>query len=104
MGASYKKGYIIELKAKDKLKELGATLVVRSSRSLTPADLIAIFPDKKQIWLIQCKAKREAPKDLSKLRKEFRKLVKLGGEYTVSPYVYMKKNRRYTFIEVTNHD
>jgi len=96
----YQSGYLVELKAKDTLKELGATHVVRSSRSLTPIDLIAIFQDKKEIWLVQVKGKREAPKDLSKLRKEFKSLRALRGEYTVSPYVYMKKEGRYTFMEV----
>lgn len=98
--SSYKTGYLIELKAKDMLKELGATHVVRSSRSLTPVDLIAIFKDKKEIWLIQSKGQREAPRDPSKLSKEFHDLVKLKGVYHVFPYVYMKKNGRYQFIEV----
>jgi hypothetical protein len=97
---SYKSGYLVELKARDELKKLGATHVVRSSRSLTPVDLIAIFPDRKQIWLVQCKAKQEAPKDIGKLSKRFENLVDLSGQYTVCPLVYMKKNGKYQFIEV----
>ena len=98
--SSYRRGYIIELKAKSQLKKLGAKIVVRSSRSRTPIDLIAIFPDRKEIWLIQCKAKREAPKNLDKLRKKFHDLVELSGTYTVHPVIYMKKERRYQFMEL----
>jgi hypothetical protein len=97
---SYKKGYFIELKARDMLLELGATHVVRSSRSLTPVDLIAIFKDRKEIWLIQSKGLREAPKNLDKLRNEFKTLVDLAGDYHVTPYVYMKRNGRYTLIKI----
>jgi hypothetical protein len=97
---SYKSGYLVELKAREELKKQGATYVVRSSRSLTPVDLIAIFPDRKQIWLVQCKAKQKAPKDLGKLSKHFENLRNLRGLYTVIPYVYMKQNGKYQFIEV----
>jgi len=98
--SSYRRGYIVELRAKDLLKKLGAKIVVRSSRSRTPIDLIAIFPDRKEIWLVQCKAKREAPKNLNKLRKEFHDLTELGGTYTVHPVIYMKKEGRYRFMEL----
>jgi hypothetical protein len=98
--SSYKSGYLVELKARSELNKLGATHVVRSSRSLTPIDLIAIFPVRKQIWLVQCKAKQEAPKDLSKLGRRFKALSELRGEYQVTPHVYMKKDGRYRFMEV----
>jgi len=98
--SSYRRGYWIELKAKDRLKKLGAKIVVRSAQSRTPIDLIAIFPDRKEIWLVQCKAKREAPKNLNKLRKEFQHLTELGGTYTVHPIIYMKKEGKYQFMEL----
>jgi hypothetical protein len=97
--SKYRSGYLIELKAKDELLKQGAAIVVRSARSLTPADLIAIFPDRKEIWLIQCK-KEQAPKDTSKLAERFKDLKNLAGTYTCKTYVYMKKDRKYNFLEV----
>ncbi|RLG36793.1 MAG: hypothetical protein DRN91_07130 [Candidatus Alkanophagales archaeon] len=97
--SSYKRGYVVELRAKDKLYELGAEVVVRSSRSLTPIDLIAFFPRKKEIWLVQVKA-RELPKDLARLRKRFTDLINLSGTYTVHPILYVKVKGRYQFVEL----
>jgi len=99
--SSYRCGYLVELKARDELKKLGAKIVVRSSGSRTPVDLIAIFPHKNEIWLVQVKAKREAPKNISKLKRELPDLINLSGTYTVQPKVYMKRKRKYGFIEVS---
>ena len=96
----YRKGYIVELRCKELLKEFGAAHVIRSSRSLTPADLVAIFPDRGEIWLVQVKAGREAPRDISKLKKEFKELAKLKGTYQVKTLVFMKKEGRYCFFEI----
>ena len=94
----YQYGYIVEHECRRRLREkYGAKYVVRSSRSLGPADIIAIFPDRREIWLIQVK-KEEAPKDLSKLQQRFKELVQLGGEYRVIPYAFMKLKGKYTFI------
>jgi len=98
--SKYKTGYFIELKAKDELLKNGATIVVRSARSLTPADLIAIFPDRKEIWLVQCKAKQQAPKRKSTLQRLFKNLKSLEGTYTCKAVAYMKQGKKYTFIEV----
>jgi len=95
----YRAGYFIELRARDELRQKGAQ-VIRSSRSLTPADLIAFFPDQNEIWLIQCKAKKQAPKKKSTLLKDFANLAKLKGTYQVKAYAYMKKGKTYEFIEV----
>jgi len=98
--SKYKTGYFIELKAKDELLKQGAAIVVRSARSLSPADLIAIFPDRREIWLVQCK-KEEAPKDTSKLQQRFKELKALEGTYTCKAVAYMKKDgRKYQFIGV----
>jgi hypothetical protein len=97
--SQYKAGYLVELKAKDELLRQGAAIVVRSAKSHTPADLIAIFPDPKEIWLVQCK-KEEAPKDLSRLAERFKDLKALEGTYTCKAYAYMKKDGKYTFLEV----
>ena len=96
--SSYKAGYRIELKAKDRLKKMGFT-VIRSARSLTEADLVAIQPKKREIWLIQCK-KQEAPKDPKKLAEKYGDLKKLEGTYVVKTYIYAKRRGRYQFIEV----
>lgn len=98
--SSYKKGYTIELLCKERLKNFGATHVIRSSRSLTPADIVAIFADRREIWLVQVKGGREAPEDLTKLAKEFSELAKLKGNFTVKTFVFMKKHGKYSFIEV----
>jgi len=95
----YKRGYVIELKAKEDMIKNGAKIVVRSSRSLSPADLIAIFPDKREIWLVQCK-KEEAPKNIETLKKRFKELSELSGNYTCKTFIYMKKEGKYQFIEV----
>lgn len=54
--ATYGKGRRAEYYVRDKLEKMGATLVIRSAGSHSPADLIAIFPEKKEIWLVQVKA------------------------------------------------
>jgi len=97
---TYRKGYVVELRCKELLKNAGATHVIRSSRSLTPADLVAIFGDRREIWLVQVKAGREAPKDVLKLREEFSELAKLKGTFEVKTFVFMKKEGKYTFIEI----
>jgi Holliday junction resolvase len=94
----YRSGYIIELKARDELRKMGFT-VIRSSRSLTQADLVAINPNTKEIWLVQCK-KEEAPRDPSRLQSRFRDLKLFEGTYICKPYVYMKKDNKYRFLEV----
>jgi Holliday junction resolvase-like predicted endonuclease len=96
----YKYGHKIELKAKDELIKKGATIVVRSARSLTPIDLIAFFPDRKEIWLIQCKAKKQAPKHKTTLQRRLKDLKTLEGTYTCKAIAYMKQDNKYTFIEV----
>ena len=102
--SSYRSGYLVELKARDELRKMGAKIVVRSSRSLTPVDLIAIFPDKRQIWLVQCKSKREFPEDEKRLLDEFSELVELGGNYEVIPVLYMKKGRKYDFKVIRGNE
>jgi hypothetical protein len=85
------------LKAKDELIKQGANIVIRSSRSLSPADLIGIFQDKKEIWLIQCK-KQEAPQ--TRLTQKYNTLKKLEGVYTCKTFLYAKKQGKYQFISL----
>jgi hypothetical protein len=44
----YRKGYQVEHFCRELLREKYNALVIRSSRSLGPADIIAIMPDKKR--------------------------------------------------------
>ena len=96
----YRYGYVVEHECRKRLKQkYGAKYVVRSSRSLGPADLIAIFPDRREIWLIQVK-KEEAPKSPETLKRRLKELVELSGEYRVIPYAFMKVKGRYSLIRL----
>lgn len=91
---------MVEHECRKRLKQkYGAKYVVRSSRSLGPADLIAIFPDRREIWLIQVK-KEEAPKSPETLKRRLKELVELSGEYRVIPYAFMKVKGRYSLIRL----
>jgi len=100
--ASYRKGYAIELLCKQKLQEMGFT-VIRSSRSLTPVDLVAINPEKHEIWLIQCK-KEDAPEDPKKLKEKFKDLLKLNTHYTIRTFAFMRAKGKYEFIELMREE
>jgi len=98
MAKPYRSGYFIELKAKDELKKMGF-MVIRSARSLTAVDLVAIHPERGELWLIQCK-KREAPKQPEKITEKYQVLKKLEGTYICKAYLYAKRDGKYQFIEV----
>jgi len=99
---SYYKGYVVEWECKQRLKSLGATHVIRSSRSRTPVDLVAIFPENGEIWLVQVKGMWTIPKNVEKLREKFRSLAELKGNYKVRSILFAKKGRRYIFIDLGN--
>jgi Holliday junction resolvase len=94
----YRYGYLVEQYCKRILKNRGYT-VFRSAGSKGAADLTAINPQKHEILLVQVK-KEEAPKDKSKLPNKYSKLSKLKGQYTCKTLLFIKDNRKYTFIEV----
>jgi len=96
---NYQRGYKVELSAKKRLEKDPMVIVIRSSRSLTLADLIAIFPDKAEIWLIQCK-KEQIPNNPIKYFNRFREFKSLDGTYTLKTFLYAKKNGRYQFIKL----
>ena len=52
---SYRKGRNYEHYVERILRKMGFTCVIRSAGSKGPVDLIAINPDKLQIWFIQVK-------------------------------------------------
>jgi Holliday junction resolvase len=94
----YRKGYQVEHFCREKLREMGA-LVIRSSRSLGPADIIAIMPNRGEIWLIQVK-QMDAPKNQEKLAEMFKDLKKLEGTYKVKPKAFMRVKGKYQFIDI----
>jgi len=97
---SYYRGYMVEWECKQRLKNLGATHVIRSSRSLTPVDLIAFIPRSQEVWLIQVKAGKNLPRNHEKLREKYKDLVELKGNYKAKPILFTKKNGRYSFINL----
>lgn len=69
-----------EYKIRDQYKKMGFDLVIRSSGSHTPIDLVAIDSKNKKIVLIQCKSKNMSEKKKQDLIFE---LIQYDGEYTV---------------------
>jgi len=57
MPSQYHKGRRAEYFAKRVLEDLGAELVVRSAGSKSPYDLVAIFPNAKEVWFVQVKSR-----------------------------------------------
>jgi len=98
-GTPYQYGYQVEFEAKKRLKNLGAEIVVRSSRSLSPIDLIALFPREKRILLVQVK-KAEAVEDYEELQKQYSELKQYAGQFIVEPMLFIKKSGRYEFLKL----
>jgi Holliday junction resolvase len=96
MTKPYLKGYMVEEKARKYLKSLKPDLLIRSSRSLSIVDLVAVFKEAGEIWLIQCKAGNNP--QISK--KELEKLKDLEEFYYVKPYLYIKEKGKYVLKEV----
>jgi len=95
----YKKGYQVELFCKKQMQLMGAT-VIRSAGSKGLADLVGIYPENREIWLVQVK-QAHAPKDLDILREKFKELGKLAGTYTCRCFVFIKVKNKYGFVEVS---
>jgi hypothetical protein len=91
---------MVEWECKQRLLRNGAKLVVRSTGSKTPSDLIAFFPDKNEIWLIQVKKGENIPKKEETIKRRFKDLIELKGEYKVKPFLFAKKDKRYEFVEL----
>lgn len=91
MSTPYVKGRSAENYVKQKLLKAGAKLVVRSGRSLTGADLIAIFPERSEIFLIQVKAAKKGV-SIKQLEKEYVDLLQLEGRYNVRCRFFTKED------------
>jgi len=95
----YRKGYQVEHFCKRRLQEMGA-YVIRSAGSKGLADLVGIFPENGEIWLVQVK-QAHAPKNLDTLKKRFEELGKLAGTYTCRSFIFIKVENKYRFVEVS---
>ena len=100
MSKAYRKGRSTEYRCREELRKMGVNLVFRSAGSRGPADLIAINPVRREIWLIQCKGGRPPP--MARLEREYGVLRELEGEYRVLAYAYVKDKRakRYEFVRL----
>jgi len=74
---------------------MGAKLVVRSARSKGPVDLVAFFPERNEIWIVQVKVSKNKIRD-----DEIWVLRELAGNYRVVPVLFYKLGDRYVFERV----
>lgn len=86
----YKIGRRAEHYVIGKLKKLGAALIIRSSRSLTPADLVAVFPKQRQIWFVQVKTSRRGT-SLYLMPAYYPELKAIEGIYVVKGGFFVKE-------------
>jgi len=100
MTSPYIKGRRIEYRCKEFLKGMGVGLIARSSRSLGPADLIAFFPMKREIWLVQVKGWKKPP-SRSRIKREYQVLKELEGTYQVKAYAFVKRGNKYVFEPIS---
>lgn len=70
------------------LKKKGASLVIRSAGSHKDADIVAFFPKKKEVWLVQVKTSKTGI-NILQITKEYPDFGKLDGTYEVKTgYLY----------------
>ncbi|RLI81006.1 MAG: hypothetical protein DRP01_11355 [Archaeoglobales archaeon] len=93
---AYRKGVRAEYLCMERLRNLGADVVIRSAGSHGLIDVIAIFSDRKEIWLIQVKRGADIPLDI--LKSDYRDLGALMGTYHVIPMFFIKRGREYKLI------
>lgn len=86
---AYQRGRTAEYLIINKLKNKGAELVIRSAGSHRDADIVAIFPNMKEIWLVQVKQSKRGV-SLQSLQKEYEKFLSIKGTYNVKSGFYYK--------------
>jgi len=96
---SYQKGRRAEYYCKELLKQKGLVYVIRSAGSKGLADLVAIFPLEKEIWLIQVKTGKRTP-SIETLKKRYKALKDLEGVYTVHAKLMVKKKNKYILTDI----
>ena len=101
--STYEKGRRAEHYVKRLLQMMGARLVVRSAGSKGPIDLVALFPDEGEVWLIQVKKeKRSISKAERQVLEELSK--SLQGPFFIRVYIATKVSGKYEFIPVEGGD
>jgi hypothetical protein len=85
----YERGRSAENYVKRKLLKAGASIVVRSGRSLTPFDLIGFFPSTREIFLIQVKASKKGLKLLD-VAKKYGEMKDYNGHWTVKTGLFVR--------------
>jgi len=88
----YERGRSAENYVKQKLLRKGATLVIRSGRSLTDFDLIAFFPLTREIELIQVKTGKKGLK-LHQVAKDYPHIKHFDGVWTVCTGFYVRTEK-----------
>lgn len=85
----YGRGRRAEYWTINRLKKLGATLVIRSAGSHKAADIVAFFPDKKEVWLCQVKTSKKGV-NIEQVTKDYPEFAKLEGNYRVRTGFFYK--------------
>ncbi len=85
----YRTGRNAEYYVASKLRKLGASLVFRSAGSHGFFDLIAIFPKKRQIWLIQVKTSKHGV-SIKRVQKNYVPIWDFAGTYKVKAGFFYK--------------
>jgi len=98
MTSKYRYGYLVEHRCRELLRQKGA-IVTRSAGSKGIFDLVAIFPEIGEIWLVQCK-KKEIRASQKTINRKFSKLAELRGTFFVRTFLFAKQEGKYKFIEV----
>jgi len=88
----YERGRSAENYVKRKLLKAGASIVVRSGRSLTPFDLIGFFPSTREILLIQVKTSKKGL-NLPDVAKKYPELKTYNGTWTVKAGFFVRSKK-----------
>ena len=85
----YQRGRSAEYYVKGKLETKGATLVLRSAGSHSPADLAAFLPSSREILLLQVKTSKKGVSE-SKVKNEMNTLSQFEGVWTVKAGYFIR--------------
>ncbi|MCP8316014.1 MAG: restriction endonuclease [archaeon] len=92
MPSSYEKGRSAEYHVKKLLEEMGYSWIIRSSRSLTPIDLLA--SNGSEVIAVQVKARKYLSED------ERRSLIEWSIRFKAKPMLAFKRRGRWKLEEI----
>jgi len=95
----YAKGRSAEYACINYLSKMGANPIVRSAGSKGLIDLVAFFPTKKIIQLIQVK-KESGSRSTEYFKKKYAQLKDLEGYYRVESKIFIKKTRGFKILSI----